>query len=134
MSRLASRVTAPNGLISIEPIGRPVRAAVAGETVVDTADGIRLLEQGHAPAYYLPLADIGPGLLRPSKTHTVCPRKGRADYFDLVVGATVVGDAVWTYPNHFDDALDLSDYASFYWDKVDEWFEAGEPIDGPTGA
>lgn len=59
---------------------------------------------------------------------------GRADYLDLVVGDTVINGAVWTYPSHFDDSRDLSAYASFACDKIDEWSEAGEPIDAPTGA
>ena len=128
------RVTAPNGVISIEPIGRTVRATLDGETVVDTAHGIRLLEKDHEPVYYVPLSDIPAGFLRPSRTHTVCPRKGQADYFDLVVGDVVIADAVWTYPEHFDDALDLSGYGSIYWDRVDAWYEDGRQITAPSVA
>lgn len=128
------RVTAPNGVISIEPIGRTVRATLGGETVVDTADGIRLLEKDHEPVYYFPLADIPAHFLRPSQTHTVCPRKGQADYFDLVVGEAVISDAVWTYPEHYDDALDLAGYGSIYWDRMDAWYEDGRQITAPSHA
>ncbi|WP_158607550.1 DUF427 domain-containing protein [Flexivirga caeni] len=126
------RITAPNGVISIEPIGRTVRATLGSETIVDSAHGIRLLEKDHEPVYYFPLADVPSRFLRPSTTHTVCPRKGKADYFDLVVGDTVIPDAVWTYPEHYDDALDLAGYASIYWDRADAWYEDGQQIAAPS--
>ncbi|MBB2891907.1 DUF427 domain-containing protein [Flexivirga oryzae] len=128
------RVTAPNGVISIEPIRRTVRATLGGETVVDTPDGIRLLEKDHEPVYYFPLADIPAQFLRSSQTHSVCPRKGQADYFDLVVGDDVLPDAVWTYPEHYDDALDLAGYVSIYWDRMDAWYEDGRQISAPSNA
>lgn len=132
MSSSTSRITAANGAVAIEPIGRTIRATLGGRTVVETDDGVRLLEHGHPPVYYLPLRDVADGVLRPSSTHTVCPRKGQADYFDLVVGDTVLPDAAWTYPEAAEGALDLAPYLAFYWDRLDRWYEDGRAIDAPT--
>jgi uncharacterized protein (DUF427 family) len=37
--------------------------------------------------------------LRPSATHTTCPWKGVASYYDVVVDGRVNHDAAWYYPD-----------------------------------
>jgi uncharacterized protein (DUF427 family) len=37
--------------------------------------------------------------LRPSATHTTCPWKGVASYYDVVVDGRVNRDAAWYYPD-----------------------------------
>ena len=34
-----------------------------------------------------------------SGTHSTCPWKGVASYYDIVVGDTVNADAIWYYPS-----------------------------------
>ena len=128
------RQVAPNGVVAIQPVGKRLRVVFGGETIVDTTDAVHLLEKGHADAYYIPLADVRSDVLSPTDTSTVCPRKGTARYFDVVVGDKRSSDALWNYPNHYDDALDLSEYVSFYWDRVDQWFEDEQPIPEPSAA
>ncbi|RRQ29425.1 DUF427 domain-containing protein [Rhodococcus sp. Eu-32] len=121
-------ITAANGAVSIEPNARRVRAYFAGEVIADTTESIYLFEQGHLPAYYIPWTDVRNKFLEASRTSTVCPRKGTAEYRTIVVGDRRSEDALWTYPEPLDDALDLSDYVSFYWDRVDAWFEEDEEV------
>ncbi|SNS66718.1 DUF427 domain-containing protein [Rhodococcoides kyotonense] len=124
----ARRTTAANGTVSIEPNPRRIRAYFAGEVVVDTTESVYLFEDGHLPAYYIPWSDVRTAFLVPSDTSTVCPRKGTAEYRSIAVGDQQSTDALWTYPQPLDDALDLSGYVSFYWDRVDAWFEEDEQV------
>lgn len=122
------RITAANGTVSIEPNPRRIRAYFAGEVIADTTDAVYLFEVGHLPAYYIPWSDVRSKFLVPSETSTVCPRKGTAEYRTIAVGDRQSVDALWTYPEPLDDALDLSDYVSFYWNRVDSWFEEDEQV------
>lgn len=47
---------------------------------------------------YFPPSDVRREFLRPSDTHTVCPWKGTASYYDVVVDGKVNRDAAWYYP------------------------------------
>ncbi|MGU3436636.1 DUF427 domain-containing protein [Actinomycetes bacterium M1A6_2h] len=129
---MPDRTLAPNGVIATQPLNKRLRVTFAGEDVVDTTGAIHLLEKGHRPTYYIPLADVRSDYLEETNTSTVCPRKGTARYWSLVVGQRRSDDALWSYPNRYDDALDLSDYVSFYWDRVDEWFEDEVSITEPS--
>lgn len=120
--------TAANGTVAIEPNPRRIRAFFGGEIIADTTRSVYLLEKDHLPAYYIPWTDIRKDLLRETETTTVCPRKGTARYRTIEVGGRTSVDAVWTYPEPLEDSLDLSEYASFYWDRVDAWFEEDEQV------
>jgi uncharacterized protein (DUF427 family) len=117
------RTIAPNGVVAIEPAGKRVKVTYAGETIVDTTGAIRLLEKDHSPTLYLPLADLDERFIESTDTHTVCPRKGEASYFSIVVGDQRSEDAIWTYPENLPDALDISAYVAFYPDRIDGWEE-----------
>jgi len=47
--------------------------------------------------YYFPLDSIDPTVLQPSATTTVCPWKGTANYYSLVVGGEENINAAWYY-------------------------------------
>ena len=85
---------------------RPPRVEVSGEHVEIELDGTvvaasdtswRVLETSHPPTYYLPRSAFREGALRPAAGHTGCEWKGRASYFDVVVGDRVAERAAWTY-------------------------------------
>lgn len=117
------RTIAPNGLVAIEPAGKRVVVTFNGATIVDTTGAVRLLEQGHQPVLYLPLADLDEQYLESTDTHTTCPRKGEASYYSIVVDGKTSTDAIWTYPQNLPDALDISDYVAFYPNRIDSWDE-----------
>jgi uncharacterized protein (DUF427 family) len=48
---------------------------------------------------YFPPESVRREHLRPSATHTTCPWKGVASYFDVVVDGQVNPDAAWYYEN-----------------------------------
>jgi uncharacterized protein (DUF427 family) len=52
--------------------------------------------------------------LRESATHTTCPWKGEASYYDVVVGGDVNKDAAWYYPTTKDAAAKIRGYIAFW--------------------
>jgi uncharacterized protein (DUF427 family) len=52
--------------------------------------------------------------LRPSETHTTCPWKGVASYYDVVVNGQVNKDAAWYYPEPKEAAKQIKDHVAFW--------------------
>jgi uncharacterized protein (DUF427 family) len=123
-----SQTTAPNGRVAVEPVLKRIRVRFAGEVIADSLNAVLLLERDHLPVYYVPLADIRMEFLEAVETISFCPWKGTARYWDIVVGDRRSADAVWSYPEPHEGALDLSQYAAFYWNRVDEWYEEDERV------
>ncbi|HZX56612.1 MAG TPA: DUF427 domain-containing protein [Ilumatobacteraceae bacterium] len=114
--------------IRLEPNHRRLRALVDGVVIADTTASVYLFETGHLPVYYLPKSHIRFDLLEHTDHSTHCPYKGDAEYWSIVVGDRRIDDAVWSYPSPLPDAPDLSAYAAFYWNKIDNWFEEDEEV------
>lgn len=69
-----------------------------GDRVVASTDrSLQVLETSHPPTYYLPADAFEDGVLVPVSGTTWCEYKGRASYFDLVVGERVAARAAWHY-------------------------------------
>lgn len=63
---------------------------------------------------YFPHESVNAKFLKISETHTVCPWKGTASYFDVVVDGMVNKDAAWYYPNPSEKAAPIKDYVAFW--------------------
>ena len=63
---------------------------------------------------YFPLNRINQEYFRTSEKHTVCPWKGTASYFDVVVNGQVNADAAWTYPTPKDAAKEITGFVAFW--------------------
>lgn len=63
---------------------------------------------------YFPSDSINREHFRESETHTVCPWKGTASYYDVVVGGEVNKDAAWFYPEPKDAAKEIKDRVAFW--------------------
>ena len=63
---------------------------------------------------YFPPAAVDRTYLRESQTHTVCPWKGIASYYDVVVDGEVNRDAAWTYPVAKTAAEHIAGYVAFW--------------------
>ena len=64
--------------------------------------------------YYFPRTAVAPDYLRESATHTVCPWKGTASYFDVVVNGETNKDAAWYYPEPKDAARQIKNHVAFW--------------------
>jgi uncharacterized protein (DUF427 family) len=120
--------TNPDYKITFEPSPRRVRVQFSGETIADSIGARLLFETRHLPVYYFPRSDVRMDLMRPTEHHTFCPYKGTASYWTIRVGDKSSENAVWGYPEPYDEVDAIKDYVAFYWDRVDHWYEEDEEI------
>ncbi|HTQ76936.1 MAG TPA: DUF427 domain-containing protein [Burkholderiales bacterium] len=67
---------------------------------------------------YFPPGKVDRTYLRESRTHSVCPWKGTASYYDVVVEDAVNRDAAWYYPVTKPAAENIAGFVAF-WKGVD---------------
>ena len=79
-------------------------------TVIAEAAETEMVEGNH---YFSPDA-VRQEFVRPSATHTVCPWKGTASYYSIVVGDQVNADAAWYYPEPKDAAKRIAGKVAFW--------------------
>ena len=104
-----------------------------GVTFADTRGGYRVLETSHPPVYYLPQADIRMEHLRPAGGGSVCEWKGRAVYFDVVVGERTLSHVAWAYPTPTPAFAPIRDYLAFYAAPMDGCWVDGERVTPQPG-
>lgn len=63
---------------------------------------------------YFPPESVQRQYLQPSNTHTVCPWKGDASYYNVVVDGEVNKDAAWYYPEPKPAAHEIKNYVAFW--------------------
>ncbi|MHB8420160.1 MAG: DUF427 domain-containing protein [Myxococcales bacterium] len=63
---------------------------------------------------YFPEESVQRALLAPSETHTTCPWKGIASYYDIRVGGEVNHDAAWYYPEPSEAAKQIKGRIAFW--------------------
>ena len=107
---------------------RRVRGVIAGRTVVDSTRAKLLHERGHLPKWYFPIEDVDSDVLVATDHHTRCPFKGVASYHSVRVGDRVAENAVWHYPEPIAGTEWLEGHVSFYFDRIDEWYEEDERV------
>ncbi len=73
--------------------------------------------------HYFPPESVNMDFLKPSNTHTICPWKGEASYYDVVVQGETNQDAAWYYPAPKDGAVERvgADFRNFvaFWHGVE---------------
>ena len=79
-------------------------------TVIAESDRTKVVEGNQ----YFPPDSVRRAHLRESSTHTTCPWKGVASYYDVVVGDEVNKDAAWYYPETKEAANDIRGYIAFW--------------------
>lgn len=84
---------------ALQPVAHPLRIDFAGRTIAETAAAWRVLETHHPPTYYLPQAAFLDGVLEPAPGSSHCEWKGRARYWNVVVGDARAARAAWSYPD-----------------------------------
>lgn len=87
------------------------RATWNGALIAEAEDDEVEIVEGNV---YFPPDKIDKTYLRDSQTHTVCPWKGAASYYDLVVNGDVNKDAAWYYPVTKPEAEHIAGYIAFW--------------------
>ena len=99
-----------------------------GIVVASTRAAIRTLETSHPPSYYIPRADIAPGILRRAAGSSFCEWKGAATYWDVVIGDDVLPRIGWSYANPTHGFASLRDHVAFYAAPFDRCSVDGETV------
>ncbi|HIK20853.1 MAG TPA: DUF427 domain-containing protein [Synechococcus sp. M44_DOE_062] len=63
---------------------------------------------------YFPPESLRREYFQPSSTHTICPWKGEASYYTLVVNGQENKDAAWYYPDPKPAAANIRGYVAFW--------------------
>ncbi|PAP77391.1 DUF427 domain-containing protein [Rubrivirga marina] len=90
-----------------------MKAIWNGATIAESDDTV-VVEGNH----YFPPAALDRQYLRESDHTSVCPWKGTAGYFDVVVDGEVNQKAAWIYREPKDAAAQIRDHVAF-WKGVD---------------
>jgi uncharacterized protein (DUF427 family) len=85
------------------------KAKWRGRVIAET-DGFELVEGN----VYFPPDKVSQESLRPSSTTTVCPWKGTAHYYHVVVDGEENRDAAWYYPDPKPAAANIKDHVAFW--------------------
>jgi uncharacterized protein (DUF427 family) len=109
----------------VEPVPRRIRAVLAGQMVIDTTAARYVWEWPNYPQYYVPLADVAPGVLV-DEERTQRFSRGTARSHALRVGDTVRSGAAAVYTD--DVVKGLAGTVRFAWDALDSWFEEDEQV------
>ena len=84
--------------------------AIWKDAVLAESDDTVVVEGNH----YFPADSINRTYFKPSDTHTTCPWKGEASYYDVVVDGQVNSDAAWYYPEPKEAAANIKDHVAFW--------------------
>jgi uncharacterized protein (DUF427 family) len=117
----------------VEPSGKRVVVVLGGVVVVDTVHALRVLETSHPPTWYVPVAELTPGVLVLSSATSYCEWKGVAQYADLVAGGIRAEGAAWFYPEPSLGFGALRDHVSLYPALMDSCTVDGEPVQPQEG-
>ncbi len=86
-----------------------MKAIWQGAVLAESDDTV-VVEGNH----YFPPGSINREYFRESSTHTACPWKGLASYYDIVVDGEVNKDAAWYYPQPKPAAANITNRIAFW--------------------
>jgi len=122
----STSATAARGRVRVEQGAKRVRVVFNGQVIADTTEPVYVWEGPHYPTYYLPLADVVPGVLEPTDRTKPSPSRGEGRLYTVRVGDREAVDAA---VRHEDSPLEeLRELVRFDWAAMDEWLEEDEPV------
>ena len=84
--------------------------AIWNDVVLAESDDTVVVEGNH----YFPAESLRREYFRDSDLHSVCPWKGTASYYDVVVGDAVNAGAAWYYPTPKAAAQEIAGRVAFW--------------------
>ena len=84
--------------------------ATWNNAVLAESDNTVVIEGNH---YFTP-DSVKTEFLQSSDTHTICPWKGQASYYNVVVNGQTNKDAAWYYPDPKEAAAEIKDRIAFW--------------------
>ena len=84
--------------------------ATWNNTILAESDDTVIVEGNH----YFPPQSIKREYFQESATHTSCPWKGEASYYNVVVDGQINKDSAWYYPDPKPAAAEIKDHVAFW--------------------
>lgn len=84
--------------------------ATWNEMVLAQSNDTLIIDGNH----YFPPESVNKQYLLESNTHSNCPWKGTANYYDIEVNGQINKDAAWFYPNAKEKAKHFEGYVAFW--------------------
>src|SRR5262252_6200131 len=103
--------------VHIERSPRRVRTYFGGKLIADSEHVLLVYETKRPPAYWFPIEDVRMEYLKASHQTAGTIR------WHLVVKDRIAENAARAYPKPTDDRAALDGHLTFFWDKLDTWFE-----------
>ena len=88
--------------------------AIYNDQVIAESDNTVIVEGNH----YFPVESVKKEFLTSSDTHTTCPWKGVASYYNVVANGKTATDGAWYYPNPSPLAEGIKGHIAF-WNGVE---------------
>lgn len=88
---------------------------LCNDRILAESDQMIVIEGNH----YFPPESIKKEYFQKSNKHTVCPWKGQASYYHIVIDDETLQDAAWYYPAPKDKAKQIKNYVAFYKNNVE---------------
>lgn len=86
-----------------------MKAVWKDQVIAESADTV-VVENNH----YFPLESVNRDLLQESATTSMCPWKGTANYYHVVVDGETNSDAAWYYAEPKDAAAEIRGRVAFW--------------------
>lgn len=113
----------PYKRIEILPSSRTVTAKVDGVTIAESSSNMFLHETMLRTRHYMPKTAARWEYLTESETTSVCPYKGMANYYNVVVSGNEYKDLVWWYKTPTAESAPIAGHMCFYNEKVDIYID-----------
>ncbi len=86
-----------------------MKASWNGQLIAESTETI-IIEGNH----YFPPSSINREFFKPSDSHTLCPWKGVASYYNVLVDGQENSDAAWFYSDPKDAAAGIKNFVAFW--------------------
>lgn len=104
------------------PSSRHIKVVINGETIAETHQPHLLFETNIRTRYYIPVHDVRMDVLKATDTLSVCPYKGKSEYWSATINGKTYEDIVWSYPNPLPEIPKIRSLMAF-WDDKDKDIE-----------
>ncbi|MDC1068667.1 DUF427 domain-containing protein [Candidatus Kapabacteria bacterium] len=84
--------------------------AIWNNKIIAESENTIVIENNH----YFPPNSINKEYFSETDTHTMCPWKGTASYYNINVDDNVNNDAAWFYPEPKSSAEEIKNYVAFW--------------------
>ncbi|MFN2514884.1 MAG: DUF427 domain-containing protein [Pyrinomonadaceae bacterium] len=84
--------------------------AIWNNSVLAESNDTVVVEGNH----YFPPDSVNKAYLEQSTSHTTCPWKGEASYYNVVASGKTNKDAAWYYPDPKEAAVEIKDRIAFW--------------------